>query len=677
MSEITLPPGEFVALPERGPRGVCILGPRPEDAATAVFPFQDVGSPIGPLQALLGGACADSGGLIEPLELWTVIDPQRLSNQPIPAEAVWRSFCEFRATMAGSDDVCDRMIPSGRISGLTLYCRRRHRAFEARAIDGSAIVADATPFVSSAAGRRYGPKANGSSAEDALLPDQLIVDQGEFARRYAEIYAHDPLGKQAAEDSHLCCTCPEQQRCYPTDGGYAFALDRLVPLSIGAEAVYVAPHGPWSLAEAAAIAGGARPTALASDSAAKSDAHQQWRRAHAAEIEAAAPLRLLAGETDGRELVEAARVKLALVAGLLRRLHSVWRHAARPHLCWNADAVRVRWRPPGALPGAAWGLTPLLRFAGVQPAAPFETFDRAPTSYPPHFSDATLLPPEIAGAVRNFDTPRKATVFVKRAKAGGDGVEASLLLESLHLPWEGFCSTDTLHVRGAGWLAVVQPAPARDKNDGEGLPFTGRVTGKLAAFKSGEQFDGCECRWYPRFGQAVDLHAVGMLLFETLLATDERPPAVYRSALLREREELIAGCSDVPVEQRDAAAREWIGQRALIDAPAAAWSRRNLLFRADDRGQTVPDGFPATLWLAIVAFGARMITALDGFSLCPNRAAAAPHLAGGTLLPLIELEGLIALLDDELFGRSAPGREVEAWLSGLQQRTPIAENDDD
>jgi hypothetical protein len=687
MSEIPLPSGEFVPLPPCNARRVSILGPRPEAAATAVFPFHSVGSPIGPLHALVAGVCWPDPAaatvpellddLVEPLELWTVIDPQRLANQPIPAEAVWHSFCEFQAKRANFRLLGDRLLPLGRISGLTLYCRRRHQAFSARAIDGGHV----SPLESSlgfrAAERTYSATVTTRTPAGVYPLEQLITDQGEFARRYADLFADDPLARKAAEDEHLCCTCPEQGRCYPSDGGYAFALDRLVPLSLTAGPVHIAPHGPWTLAEAAAIAGGAHACQLLDESANEPNAYQRWRRSLAGEIESVAPARLLVGETDGRELVEAARVKLTLIAGVLRQLHAVWHETGRPHLCWNADSIRVRWRSPGALPGAAWGFSPLLRFGGVQPAAQFETFERTPTPFPPHFSDPALLAPELADAVRNFDTPRPATVFVKRSKTTGDAAEASLLLESLHLPWESFCPSDTLHIRGDGWLAVVQPAAARDKNDGEGLPFSGRVTGKLATFKSGEQFDGCECHWYPRFGQAVDLHAVGMLLFETLLATDERAPAAYRSALLREREELIAACSSVPVGQRDAAAREWIAQRALIDAPAAAWSRRNLLFRADERARTVPDGFPAALWLAILTFGVRMMTALDGFSLCPNRAAAAPRLADGPLLPLVELEGLIALLDDELFGRSAPGKDIEAWVSSLHQNTPIAGNDDD
>src|SRR5262249_36782267 len=148
---------------------------------------------------------------------------------------------------------------------------------------------------------------------------------------------------------------------------------------------------------------------------------------------------------------------------------------------------------------------------GLHPSSPHTTTDGTATPYPPAFSEPSLLPREAGDAARYFDEPQPARVFVKKQKADGGVVRASVLLESLGIPWDLFTPADTMAVKGPTWQATFAPLPERDKNDGEGLPFSGVVKGTLDKFKAGEQFEKCECRWYPRFGQAVDLHAVGQL----------------------------------------------------------------------------------------------------------------------------------------------------------------------
>src|SRR3989304_5660154 len=77
---------------------------------------------------------------------------------------------------------------------------------------------------------------------------------------------------------------------------------------------------------------------------------------------------------------------------------------------------------------------------------------------------------------------------------------------------------------------------------GGGLPFVGLATGNVGKIKDGEQIHEFSYVWRPRFGEACDLYAVGMLLFESLLSHDERPLDRLRQAILTDLEELTGAC---------------------------------------------------------------------------------------------------------------------------------------
>jgi hypothetical protein len=436
-----------------------------------------------------------------------------------------------------------------------------------------------------------------------------------------------------------------------------------VVVSAGAAPLVVLPWGEWQLDETYAMLGGRPPDEVAQAGKPTVPELEEYRHRQAAAIEAGGPFLLLTGEGDGRPLVEIARLKLGLLADVLEQLDDLWRASERPHLCWDPQTVRAAWRtaPPGA---AGWGFAAVLRKRGLAALAPVQTPDGRPLPYPPVYSDESLLAPEVVEAVRHFGQARKCTLFVKSAETKGRQARVTVLVENLNIPWPLLCTSDVAHVEGEGWQAALSPAAQRNPDDGEGLPMSGRAVGSVVEMKQGAQFDGCTCRWYPRFGEAVDLHAFGVLLLEALLATDERPGPRLRETLHEERDELTRLCLGLEVEQREARAREWVAQRCDADSPSAVWTRRNLLYRRADRAATRLDALPPVLWHAIVAFGLRLSTAIPGFSFCENRAAAAPRLEGGLLMPLVELRGLLALLDDLMLGRAAADEALRAALGG-------------
>jgi hypothetical protein len=428
------------------------------------------------------------------------------------------------------------------------------------------------------------------------------------------------------------------------------------------------PLGEWRFDEANRVIGGLSPSECLSLRKQEENEFETWLAERAQAMESAGPARLLAGETDGRELIEVARLKLGVIAGVLEQLEAAWQTSERPHLCWNEHTVRVAWRRPPAIPATCWGFQPILRKGGLQPNSPFETRDGRKFPYPPAFSDPAYLPPLAVGAARYFDEPRAATLFVKKPQTG-DGTGLMVLLEELGIPWNLFCTSDALVATGKDWQALLIPAAERNPDDGEGLPFHGQATGNTDGLKRGNQVDGVECRWYPLFNQAVDLHAVGMLLFESLLSHDERSVQSFREQMATEIKELTQTCLTLPIEQRDDHARNWVTERCEADAPAAVWTRRNLLYRRDDRNTTRLDAFGSALWQEIMTFGLRLTTSIPGFSFCADRACAAPRLAGGLLLPLVELRGLIALLDDEIVSRTAPRTAVRTAFAPPKRKS--------
>ena len=700
----------FVALPVRTGETVRILGPEPGEAAATVDPLVKLDEPLTVVQSFIGGVCDLRGRLVRPLEIAMVVDPATVvPDERVPTSAVLERFGalpELRICMparAGFEALRAALADDPRIGPL-LYCRKRHCVFAARspetsdllypvpadeatdARDGdghefsswllswdvvpdavdSAEADDSVNTADTAVAHRvgksrrkgqspaiYGGQGGNCAAGAIASLEALTLGQGQVAEHAEKLAKRDRLAAEYLVNHHACSGCPERERCYPIDDGYAYAADRLVAISAAAASVIVSPLGEWRFDEACRVIGGLAPSACLESTERAANAYKCWRGAQAKTIECAGPARLLTGETDGRELVEVARLKLALIADVLEQLDAAWRGTKRPHLCWNAETVRVAWNWPVAVPGTCWGFHAVLRKTGLQPATPIESVDGPPLPYPPAFSDASYLPAPAADAARYFDEPRKATMFVKKPQSG-DGSGAQVLLEGLGISWELFSTGDTLHTSGAGWHAVLSPAPQRDPGDGEGLPFTGRVTGDSARFKKGGQFEDVESRWYPRFGEAVDLHAVGMLLFEALTAHDERSPQALREQLCPEVADLTKSCQALPIEQREQHVRNWITERCETDAPAALWTRRNLLYRRDARNATSLDGLSAALWKEIVVIGVRMTTRIAGFSYCDDRSRAAPRIDGDLLLPLVELRGLIALLDDAIFSRAAP-----------------------
>lgn len=670
----------YLALPSPAAAQLRLLGPAPEQAALAVEPLTRFDRPHGPLQAHLGALCNATGDVDGLQEIWLAVDCSTLAPSLVvpPERIVQRSR--------------DASTPRSTVHGATLppllYCRKRHVVFAARSpVTGAALralpVAEAAPADGALPlellawdgpandGRVpqiYGGRGGSCAIGPVAAAEQLVLDQGEVVKRAEWLRERDAAAYQALAAAHTCCTCGERTRCYPTDGGYRYAVDRLVLINALETPLRSEPFGEFQWADAAAFAGGARPSELLHRAPRLAPAVDEWLARRAAEIERSGPPRLLAEELDGRALLETLRIRVSLVAGVLAQLAAVWRDSAAPHLCWNEDTVRVAWARPGALPATAWGLVPRLRKAGVQPLSDIADHAGRPLPYPPELSDPALLPPQAAETIRFFGESHQANVFVKRAKAESGAVAATVLVEDVRIAWDLFRTGDVVLLSGQGWEAVLAPHAVRDPADGEGIPLSGRVTGPaLGAWKAEAQLTDCRFRWFPRFGEATDLYALGLLALEALLRDDELHGAALRGILESQLRELRNLLVTARPEQREEVARGWIATNAAVDTPGSPWSRRRLAYAKASRASSRLEGLPVGLWQAVLTCVLRMVTMIEGFGYCADRACDVPRLAGGTPLPLAELRGILAMIDDVLFHRAAA---VERLRETLRKTPP-------
>ncbi len=667
---------DFIRLP-LGAANLRALAPASGEASSALSPLVEFDKPLGVVQSHLGALCDHNGEPLRLVEAMMVADPATVPPATqTPFATVLRLLAEVPRLVEAAQRPEHLAEWRGALASATLgplvFCRKRRCIFELlsprdqRALQpavaaGDNGTSDALPaeLVSVDAAEppvRYSSRGGPTALGASVALDQLVLDQRQVVAAGAARATADSAALVSLANQHACVTCSEQRRCYATDG-YAFVSDRLTPVHFAASAVHVLPLGEWRLSEAAAIIGGADVGALAH---AAQPAQVSGIRARAARsMQCSGPSRALAGEHSGRDLLEILRLRLALGAHALEQLDRVWRASGRPHLAWNQDAVRATWRPAG--PGAAWGFTPLLRRIGLHPLR--QVHEGVEMPFPPTGSDADWLAPEANDAARYFDQPRPATIFVRQAKARGAVADVSVLVEDFGIAWELVASGDLLLVDGGDWQMKLQPADSRNPDDGAGLPFVGQARGAIASIKPNGQYVGRTCRWYPRFGEALDLYALGVELCQALLGTDERSGAALRAQLRQERDELTAACLAVPRAQRAARGVAWLAERAENDAPGNLWTRRNLLHSRELRAAARLDGLAPPLWHAALHLVLRLVSWIPGYGYCEDRSQAAPRTPEGLLLPLIEMQGLIALLDDRIFVRAAPLEALSAALA--------------
>lgn len=613
----------------------------PQQTATAVEPLLRIDHPAGLIQSYVAAICDTEDRALELVELPLLIDAATAAPATqIPHAAMIERHVALRELQARLPERWHSRIASAAVpaigAGPILLCRKMRTAFVAA-----------------------GPADAAGEA--------LVAAQGVNAERLAtQLKAETNAANTLAAVEFPCAVCAEKRRCYPTTaGGYSFAVDRLLAVHHTAQPLAGSPLGEWRLPEAARILAGVAPSEIANVPVGAPNAFTECRTAQAERITQHGPPGMLTGETDGRDLLETLRLKLRLVVSILEQLSDAWAATGSPHLCWNDETVRVAWRPPGGDAAAHWGFEPILRKVGWQPPCVIDEVRHTTTPYPPLYSDASYLDERAVEAGRYLGEQRTATVFVKTAKKHTDGAAVELLLEDYGVSRELFVPSDCVMLDADGLHTAAAPTGLHDPADGDAVALSGVVRQPGPMVKAGNAIKAVMVRWYPRFGEATDLFAFGMIALEALIATEERNGAMLRTALRQAAVPLHESAAILPIEQRDAAGRRWVAEQASVDTPAALWTRRNLRYRRADRGSASLDGIAPALWHALMTCLLRCVTTIDGFSYCATRAQNVPRLSdGGPPLPLLELRGLLSLIDDELFGRTAARGVLGGRLQG-------------
>ncbi len=699
----------LLLLPTRNGSALRIFAPTPEEAPTTVDPLIDVDA-VGPVQSFLGALCtgarrasetadgdAEQAGPLTELptrliEILLVADASGVKGTTERLEASLRAFQRLPALYT-ADAILPglptewHLLASAEPGAPLLYCRKRNVIFAARSPRTAEALAPVPvvdlastiplPLVSTDAADRNLDGAALYAFREAETPfgqtaslETLMVDQGRLRERVVALRTEDPLHSARVAEAHACVACPEHDRCYPGDDGYAYVTDRLTPITIACTPTVTRPFGEWRLEEAARIIGGSAASAVAesSESLVGRDA-RSWRQALAARMEQTAPTLHLAGEDHGRPLLEIARLRLRLIADVLEQLECTWRATQHPHLIWTEDTIRVAWEQSAGRAATGWGFHAILRHMGLHPTLRFDADgDDVEWPYPPTESEESRLPADVVEASRYFQQEISATLFVQQVKAVNDEraeiVEA--LLEDTGIANRLFVPGDRIEIESEGWTAILSPTETTEEHgrDDEptGVVLRGMAKGDVSTLSDGATLT-VRFRWTARFGHFADLYAVGLSLFEALLATDERSGVAMRDAIIEDVQDLVRVCRQAPTDQRGSALDAWIVARCSRDEPAERWTRRNLLHERDARASTDLSAFPAMVWQAICAFGFRLMVALPGVGFCADRAQDVARTESGTSVPLLELRGLIALLDDLVFRRRSPGGALAQLLA--------------
>ncbi|MDX2200527.1 MAG: hypothetical protein SF069_16350 [Phycisphaerae bacterium] len=505
-----------------------------------------------------------------------------------------------------------------------LFCRRCGRIIQARSrVDGTPLLHRA-PLADPAGPTTMPPFHLLTDAGDADVEAvrNLLLDQGRLIAQGPSGAFRSPREEDEWLSEHPCASDRDRARWDPDRGGYPYAEEWLTPISYAALPLLITPHGDTTL-EAAAMA-------------------SRDRR--------------FSRESDDRRTLEALRARLGLIEPLLAQLDRRYRLLQRPLLEWRDDSAVA------SSAGSA-----LLRNPWIAPVEPEDAKTHPATAFAPEGHDPALLPEGTAELLALAESEHSATLIL-RAFGKRDEKRCELadgLVDLSPLRGDIFCAGDRIEIAAAGGRAVLTPTGVRNADDGKSaVAVTGRLYDAWAKLQRPGEIANCTVRWHPRLGEAVDLFAVGVRMLDCLLMNDARDLALLRRGGAELRAALQAQCAPLATADARAATFERLLDAALAGCSADdLWSARAV--HGDRAARAVADAGPLAFryWRAACAMGLRLSTLVADVSYCPHRAADAPRAAGGTLLPLVELRGLMSLLEDALLHRSpaslaaAPHRE--------------------
>jgi ribosomal protein L34E len=666
--------------------GLVTADPPPgKDFADLVDPFLEVSDRGTFSRVLLGELLGPTGRSVLPLAVKLQGDEYPIvpeGDAPVhtsaAVEAAWRreaALLERTGPAASGLPVVIEVLPRtpGDTAHLppTIYCKRRRAFFPAACPDCGGPLADVRDdrllearglprrdrslarFVGCPACLARGAGRFWTLIKDARLPGE-VGDQSDLFRAFARL-------ARSEGRSIPCQGCEHVPACHPADASTRpDVLRALTPVTFYESRCLVTDVHPLRYDEAVALAGGASPGDVVA-------AAEPGRRALldrlAAHLERETPY-LFAHDAAGKLGLEVLRLKLGLFAQLCRAVALLHRASREPHL--GLTPARALAGLGGERAGLPWlwrlGVTltglgnavPRPLPAGDAADLPVASFAR-PRLVDPVYAPAALRDAPLADLAGTLTVRR-----VSDAPGGRTVVEAELEAEAVDLGAVGALDTvDVAVVQGRPPLSLtLVGVPVASEGAGlrlRSLPLAlDATTRETLAQVVGQALARARFTVHPCLHVSADVHALGMILFTTLLAGPGRPTAQVAGAV-REAAQALATAAVPEGRGRVAAAAGSLRNDAFA---------RTALFARPAEHAAAAAAIPEDLWTEVLVVGLRAVTAVPGFSICRSAAdfdPGRPEVKAEFLLQLTET--LLRRVDAALFGLPGRAREMRAALA--------------
>lgn len=575
-------------------------------------------------------------------------------------------------------------LDSGRL-GPRLYCTLRERLFRPRCPETLAPLIDCrddellsslslplygesnvrflyAPVPNAGAAPRFYTEASQQFDDSPAAvggEEELFRDQGKILEALDDP-ARNPIEREEIRREFPCYECSEAQRCYPSDEKYAQVVDRLVALNFHDVHVVCTELFDLQMDEYCDLVGG-RPIGPWLDQLQGSpDGCSNRHLVGVLEQLAGMPCRIrFSGDPRG-SLVEILFLKWSMLTRTIERLRALYGECRRPHLHLSARHVVIRMNTQSRFSPALWDVE--VGLLGLDGALPFEAegsslrgLHRAPLAPEPLYAAMDMVNSKSEFGRRYRGSVHVAEVIPAEGQPDAHNVRGRFVAspssplhchagDALHLHLPGAGETQTLSI----WVRVERVGET------DGVAFSGLVRGENDLRRLEELVDQplseAEHEYYPRYGLANDLYAVGVLLWQALLVNQDQELAVVTTRANQVLSDLQTSADQTSAVKRLAhwASNAW---------QTPEWHPRNLCHQPVPNENQANSPIPRRIWEQILCLGLRLLAGSESLGLVAR-----------DCYPSDEA----AILDDLLDSFVSLQRELERQLFSVEQKVEPA-----
>jgi hypothetical protein len=438
---------------------------------------------------------------------------------------------------------------------------------------------------------------------------ELYRDLGSLVRE-----ARPEADDRGLLEAFPCASCPHRSECYPASAAAdkpILAESRLIPLSYYDFSMEILEALELHYDEAADLLGGAPWPAVRARAKERGGPGREALLGPLDRIYASPAPWFFLGEGSGRFSLEILRLKVDLFARLCRSVRGFHARTREPHLDLSPTSVMIHPEGiAGAVP-ARWNFR--LKLTTLGGARLHPTIPGGPALFLPGSDpDKTYLSPLINESV--FGREESMRVAFRSASEEGSRLRIDGTASSERARLDAFRPGDALRIVPGMPLRGVDSAKlwgVLEERQERGVRFSVRLPeggGPATAFKP-QEFEAVVA-FYRKFHVPCDLYSLGMLLFRTMLANDERDIFGVEEAVGRVLRKLSLWVDEKKPSSGARVGAELLG---LLDHESDAFEASHLFYRKEDRAdQEIL--IPPRLWSDLLVFGFKLLTQIPGFS---------------------------------------------------------------